>query len=100
MKESLCNSCLSQRQFFPNCIPDDPDNNFAIDESDDSGSEFIAIKCSQYAPMMTKAHLCNYCAKNYPTCKPDHVEFGTGTGKDNVVKCSGHVWAVDERNEK
>ena len=98
MKESLCDSCLSQRKFFPKCIPDDPDNNFATEEKTDF--EFIAIKCSQYAPMKTKANLCNYCAKDFPTCKPDHVEFGNGPGKDNVIKCSGHVWDVEDENAR
>lgn len=98
MKESLCDSCLSQRKFFPECIPDNPDENFTVDEETDF--EFIALKCSNYSPMFGRANLCNFCANEFPSCKPDKIEFGNGTGKDNVVKCSGHVWAVDVKNER
>lgn len=34
-------------------------------------------------------NLCDKCAKEFATCKPENVVFGNGVGNDNVVECSG-----------
>ena len=34
-------------------------------------------------------NLCNYCNLDFATCpKATHIEFGNGTGNDNVIECS------------
>jgi len=37
-------------------------------------------------------NLCDYCQLEFATCpKANHIQFGNGTGKDNVIECSEYV---------
>lgn len=89
---SLCKVCMNKEKRFPECIPDDIDNDFAINE--DIGGFFV-LKCKNVAPDLEKAHLCDYCVNTFPTCRPSYIEFGRGIGNDNVIKCESITWASD-----
>lgn len=34
-----------------------------------------------------KAHLCDSCIYEYPSCESEQVKFGNGKGNDNIVHC-------------
>jgi len=38
----------------------------------------------------SKIHLCDTCSLEFPTCTPVDVEYGDGTGNDNVIKCGAY----------
>lgn len=44
-------------------------------------------------PIETRLHLCESCTKKYPECDAtaDGVEFGNGTGNDNIIGCTAYT---------
>ena len=42
----------------------------------------------------SKENLCDTClrSKEIPLCFPDGLEFGDGTGNDNIVACCNYLW--------
>jgi hypothetical protein len=49
----------------------------------------------------SKINLCEYCHNSFPECNPDdiEIEFGTGVGDDNIIKCSKHKSCLTELNK-
>lgn len=51
-------------------------------------------------PIETRLHLCESCTKKYPECDAtaDGVEFGNGTGNDNIIGCTAYTnrWKAQE----
>jgi hypothetical protein len=41
--------------------------------------------------LLEKINLCNYCTQEIPTCRNTNIEYGTGVGNDNVIKCDGFI---------
>jgi len=44
-------------------------------------------------------NLCDTCAEEYPACKGEEVEFGNGTGNDNVIVCATYRKSEKEGGE-
>lgn len=51
-------------------------------------------------PIEERLHLCESCIKEYPECDAtkDGVEFGCGTGNDNIIGCTAYMnrWKAQE----
>lgn len=92
--KSKCLTC-KLKDVFPACLPENLSARgfaYTVDKKHPSGFiVFEVTACGKFTNDETKIHLCDTCKRESPSCLPRNVEFGTGIGSDNVIKCTEYL---------